>query len=276
MITRQPFSEANELIQTSEGQSLLFNIIDMNKGTYDEPHQHVWHQILYPLKGMLKTQSDGVQFYIPHHRALFIPANTVHESWALNDTKLLGLYLKPNNKRKTPMTSRVLEVSNFFRELILHLNAGFVAQQEVSVEQYRLIDVLYDQIWLDQAIELQIPMPRDRRLTPIVNALLENPSNELTLKNWSIYVGASERTLSRLFKSEVGLSYPLWRQKLRLIVSLQLLEQNIPVQNAAHQVGYHSCSSYIEAFKQTFKFTPQQYKKNSHQLDFSYEQFKTP
>jgi len=269
MITRQTFSEANELIKTSEGQSLLFNIIDMAKGAHDEQHQHAWHQILYPLKGMLKTQSDGIQFYIPHHRALFIPANTEHESWVLNDTKLLGLYIKPNNKRETPTTSRVIEASNFFRELILHLKAGFVANKKESVEQCRLIDVLYDQVWLDQAIELQIPMPQDRRLIPIVNALLENPSNELTLKNWSIYVGASERTLSRLFKNEVHLSYPLWRQKLRLIVSLHLLEGDMPVQSAAHQVGYNSCSAYIEAFKQTFKLTPQQYKQNNHKLDFS-------
>jgi AraC-like DNA-binding protein/quercetin dioxygenase-like cupin family protein len=269
MITRQPYSEANELIKTSEGQSLLFNIIDMTKGSYDEQHQHAWHQILYPLNGMLKTQSDGVQFYIPHHRALFIPANTEHESWVLNDTKLLGLYLKPNDKKKTPVMSRVIEASNFFRELILHLHAGFAEQQADSAAQNRLIDVLYDQVWLDQAIELQIPMPQDRRLIPIVNALLENPSNELTLKNWSIYVGASERTLSRLFKNEVGLSYPLWRQKLRLVASLHLLEQDISVQNVAHQIGYYSCSAYIEAFKQTFKFTPQQYKKNNHKLDFS-------
>jgi len=270
MITRQVFSAANELIKSSHAQSVICNVTDMEKGSHDEQHQHPWHQILYPLKGMLKTQSDDVQFYIPHHRALFIPANTLHESWVLNDTKLLGLYLKPNKNKETPNTSRVIEVSNFFRELILHLKSGFVVQQKESPQQSRLIDVLYDQVWLDQAIELQIPMPKDRRLTPIVNALLENPSNELSLKDWSIYVGASERTLSRLFKSEVELSYPLWRQKLRLVASLHLLEQNISVQNVAHQVGYYSCSAYIEAFKQTFKLTPQQYKKNNHKLDFTY------
>jgi len=244
--------------------------MDMEKGSHDMQHQHSWHQILYPLKGMLKTQSDDVQFYLPHHRALFIPADTVHESWVLNKTTMLGIYLKPNKNREIPNTSRVIEVSNFFRELILHLQSVVVITEKESQEQSRLIDVLYDQIWLDQAIELQMPMPKDRRLMPIVNALLENPSNELTLKNWSVYVGASERTLSRLFKNEVQLSYPLWRQKLRLIASLHLLEQDMTVQNAAHQVGYYSCSAFIEAFKQTFKLTPQQYKKNNHQIDVNY------
>ena len=269
MITRQVFSAANQLIQSSHAQSFIFNVTDMEKDSHDDQHQHPWHQILYPLKGMLKTRSDDVQFYIPHHRALFIPANTIHESWVLNDTKLLGLYLKPNKNKDIPNVSRVIEVSPFFRELILHLKNGFVAQQQESPEQSRLIDVLYDQVWLDQAIELQIPMPQDRRLMPIVNALLENPSNELTLKDWSIYVGASERTLSRLFKNEVELSYPLWRQKLRLVASLHLLEQDISVQNVAHQIGYYSCSAFIEAFKHTFKLTPQQYKKNNHKLDFN-------
>lgn len=126
----------------------------------------------------------------------------------------------------------------------------------------RLVDVLYDQIWCESTLALELTMPQDRRLVPIVNALLEVPSLALTLAQWSVRVGGSERTLSRLFKKELGLSYPQWRQRLRLMASLSLLEQGYTVQMTAHEVGYGSVSAFIEAFKQAFKLTPQQYKRS--------------
>jgi len=274
MITRQTIVSSNELIQQNLEQAILFNFIEMESGFYDAVHLHPWHQIIYPLKGMLKTRSGDSQYFIPHHRALFIPAGTRHESWAMSDTTFVGIYLNPVNGRETPLECHAIEVSNFFRELILYLKKMHNDENREPKALSNIIEVLYDQIWTEKAIEFEISMPTDRRLMLIVNALLENPSLDFTLKDWSARVGASERTLSRLFKKELYLSYPQWRQRLRLIISLHGLEQGISVQNIAYQVGYQSSSSYIEAFKQSFKLTPQQYKRNNHELDFKYSVLK--
>ena len=84
--------------------------------------------------------------------------------------------------------------------------------------------------------------------------------------DWSKQVGASERTLSRLFTKEVGMTYPLWRQHLRLISSLNLLETTLSVQEVAFKVGYNADSSFIYAFKQLFKQTSQQYRHSGFKL----------
>jgi AraC-like DNA-binding protein/quercetin dioxygenase-like cupin family protein len=262
--------QANALIDQFHDQSLLFNVIQMKKGFHDGLHQHAWHQIIYPLKGLVKTQAQGCQYFIPHHRAVFIPANTLHESWIVNDTNFIGIYLNPDNHRETPRNCRVIQVSNFLRELILTLKANQPKQPKqpkITPANERLIQVLYDQIWLDQAPAFELPLPTDRRLMPIVNALLAQPELDLTLDDWSAKVGASKRTLSRLFNKQVNLSYLQWRQKIRLTMSLSLLAQNTAVQDVAHQVGYQSVSSFIAAFKQSFKLTPQQYKHNEHEFD---------
>jgi len=268
VISRQTTSTANQLIKNNAQHSILFYVKEMEKGEHDMAHRHEWHQIIYPIQGMLKTLSGGCQFIIPHHRALFIPANTVHESKMINDTTFVGIYINPDNDRTSPLECRVMEVSNFFRELILHIKEQCDDKDHNSNVISRLVDVLYDQVWADRAIEFEIPMPKDRRLMLIVDALISEPKSNLTLKDWSEKVGASERTLSRLFKKEVSLSYPQWRQRLRLISALRILEQDISIDNVAHQVGYQSCSSFIEAFKKSFKLTPQQYKANNHKLDF--------
>ena len=60
----------------------------------------------------------------------------------------------------------------------------------------------------------------------------------------------------RLFQRETGLSFRNWRQRMRLLSSLALLEAGDSVTDAALGCGYDSTSAYIAAFKQLFGATP--------------------
>ena len=93
-------------------------------------------------------------------------------------------------------------------------------------------------------------------------ALQKQPSLELTLSDWALKVGASQRTLSRVCADEFNLSFSLWRQSIRLVLSLALLEENKPILQIALDLGYKSDSAYIYAFKKVFFQTPNQYRKN--------------
>ena len=62
------------------------------------------------------------------------------------------------------------------------------------------------------------------------------------------------------------MSFPLWRQHLRLVSSLNLLETNLSVQEIAFKVGYNADSSFIFAFKKLFQQTPQQYRNSGFKL----------
>lgn len=60
----------------------------------------------------------------------------------------------------------------------------------------------------------------------------------------------------RLFQRETGLSFRGWRQRMRLLSSLQALEQGQSVTQAALGCGYESTSAFIVAFKGLFGATP--------------------
>jgi len=77
-----------------------------------------------------------------------------------------------------------------------------------------------------------------------------------TLQQWARELGCSEKTLMRLFQRETGLSFRNWRQRMRLLSSLALLEAGESVTDAALGCGYDSTSAYIAAFKQMFGSTP--------------------
>ncbi|MFM0327980.1 helix-turn-helix domain-containing protein [Caballeronia glebae] len=67
-----------------------------------------------------------------------------------------------------------------------------------------------------------------------------------------------ERSLSRLFLQQTGLSFRQWRQRSRLLFSLSLLEKGERVTDVAIACGYESMSAFIAAFKEQMGFTPKE------------------
>jgi methylphosphotriester-DNA--protein-cysteine methyltransferase len=61
--------------------------------------------------------------------------------------------------------------------------------------------------------------------------------------------GASERTVARLFRDELGLSYQQWRQQAILAHALPLLTRGQPVSAVAAASGYASDSAFTAMFK---------------------------
>jgi AraC-like DNA-binding protein len=102
-----------------------------------------------------------------------------------------------------------------------------------------------------------LPLPSDRRLRTICSRLLEAPENDDTLDRWSETVGASARTLARLFRQETGLTFGQWRQQLRLVEAMARLALGDSVAHVADQLGYQSSSSFIAMFRREIGETPQ-------------------
>jgi len=258
-ITRQS-KMANLLIREQIGFQVVAKVEEMKKGYIDKWHKHPWHQIVFPFEGLLQTRVADTQFVLPHSGLLFIPANTSHESFVMIDTQFVGIYLNPQLNINCPLIAKAISVTPFIRELILHINHSVINSSISEDEVSRLLGVLIDQICGGDTCNMTLLLPRDKRLMLIFKELMDNPQLNTKLPDWAKKVGASERTLSRLFTKELGMSFPIWRQHLRLISSLSLLETNLSVQEVSFNVGYNSDSSFIYSFKRLFKQTPQQYR----------------
>ncbi|MFP3561286.1 AraC family transcriptional regulator, partial [Paraburkholderia sp. SIMBA_049] len=85
----------------------------------------------------------------------------------------------------------------------------------------RMSIVLLDEMRRAPHEPLHLPMPRDRRLLRIANAILGQPHDSRTLDAWAEWAGLSARTLSRLFVAETGTSFAQWRQQARLTHALE-------------------------------------------------------
>ncbi|MGF1904370.1 MULTISPECIES: AraC family transcriptional regulator [Aliivibrio] len=262
MISNQQLP-ANEMMKNDPLFPALAKVIEMPKGYVDSLHHHTWHQVIFPIKGLLQTQVGSYQYLLPHTSALFVPATLAHESIALTNTTFIGIYINPAYCFKSEEQVRTISLTPFIKELIQEIRRKCL-QVESQTALLGLLQVLHDQMMHNDVVTFQLLLPKDRRLKQIFDKLTETPALDWPLKIWGEEVGASERTLSRLFVKEFKTSFPLWRQQLRLIYSLSLLDEEITIQAIADEIGYHNDSSYIKAFKSYFDMTPQQFRGNSN------------
>lgn len=91
--------------------------------------------------------------------------------------------------------------------------------------------------------------------------MLSYPQNDDIIERWGERVGASNRTVARLFKEETGLSFGQWRQQLGLAEAVARLALDVPVATIATELGYQSSSAFISMFRKTPGNTPQRYLK---------------
>jgi len=107
-----------------------------------------------------------------------------------------------------------------------------------------------------KVLPLHLPMPRDPRLFRICRNILADPANHKTCSQWGGMVGASARTLERLFHKETGFSFGWWRRQVRLLAALDRLAAGEPITSVALDMGYRSPSAFTVMFKRSLGRLP--------------------
>jgi len=216
-------------------------------------HHHDDHQIVYAGSGVLAVTTDAGTWVAPGNRAIWVPAGCVHAHRAHGalELHLLGLPTSANPLGLDAPT--VLSVNPLLRELILTCTRD---PDDDSPERRRLRTVLLDQLRTSPQQPIQIPAPTDPRVRAVCDLLHADPADGRTLAELGRQVGAGDRTLSRGFRADLGMTFPQWRTQLRLYHALHLLADDEPVTTVAHRCGWSSASAFIDAYRRAFGETP--------------------
>ncbi|WP_260854455.1 helix-turn-helix domain-containing protein [Paraburkholderia sp. BCC1884] len=118
--------------------------------------------------------------------------------------------------------------------------------------------LLIEEIREAHTLPLGLPLPADRRLRALCTAMMEDPGSSRTLDEWAPVVGASKRTLARLFESELQTSFGVWRRQLRLARAIDLIGRSVPIVEVAAQLGYANASAFSTMFRHALGVAPSQ------------------
>jgi AraC-like DNA-binding protein len=223
-----------------------------------EPHSHAWAQVAYCASGMLQVTAatgagaEEVTYIVPPSRAVWIAPGARHSVHVLEDAEVRSLYIHASATPAGWAGCRVVVVSALLRELVQALDS-VAATPEGAQREALLSRLVLDEIARADTQALGVPLPPpgtgDKRLRALCEAVLRAPAERATLAQWAAGVGASERTLARLFRDELGTSYQQWRQQAVLAHALPMLARGMPVAHVAAASGYSSDSAFTAMFK---------------------------
>jgi AraC-like DNA-binding protein len=232
--------------------------IDMAEGETFQPHSHEWGQFTYSAKGILTVLTDNGHFTAPPAMGVWVPPGITHDIHPVEPAKFRSLYVAKNYLQGMPDTCTVLIVDALLRNLILEA-VKLPREWDQSGSDWRLMMVILDRIRCAEPAPLHLPLPSNSRLKAVTNSLLADPTDRRTIEQHGSKVGASGRTLARLFKQETGMTFGEWRRRRILMSALERLSEGTAVTTVALEMGYESPSAFIAMFRQNLGMTPTQY-----------------
>jgi AraC-like DNA-binding protein len=238
----------------------------MPADSHFEPHCHGWAQLAYCSTGVLQVSAqqgpdltDEVTYIVPPSRAVWIAPGARHSVHVLERAEFRTLYLHATVTPERWDGCRVILVSPLLRELVGALDTGAQTRERERL----LVAVVLDELRHADPQALGVPLPPpggDKRLRSLCDAVLRAPGQRSSLAEWAADVGASERTLARLFQAELGTGYQQWRQQAVLAHALPMLARGVPVNQVAAATGYASESAFSAMFKAAMGQPPREFR----------------
>lgn len=219
-----------------------------------EPHDHPLHELVWVRGGTMTVRLAERVITVPEGQGVWLPAHTVHSGRTTARAALFTAAFDPDRSPVRLNEAVTVEVTPVLAALLTHLEREDLAADARLRAEAVVFDVLGP-----ARRQLALQVPRVERVGLIVEALIADPTDNRTLREWAEVVGVSERTVARLFRAHTGLSFVQWRQSLRVHQALALVGEGLEVQEISDRLGYSQPSTFIASFKRVMGTTPGAY-----------------
>ncbi|MFE5870745.1 AraC family transcriptional regulator [Streptomyces roseifaciens] len=224
------------------------------------PHRHEQTQVVVPHTGVLAVITAlGTWVVAAPDRAVVIPPGLEHSHRAHTRSLVSTIMLAyPPMRARAGDRPTVVNLTPLARHVLTALSEpDRPARMRSALENVLRYELRSEK---HQSNALSLPTPRDPRLLAMSSALIHAPADGRSLDDHARDLGTSQRTLRRLIKAELGMSFPQWRTLVRLVASLAHLANGESVTNTAHLCGFTSPSVFIARFKEFVHVTPGAYR----------------
>ena len=226
-----------------------------------EPHQHARGQLFGSMRGLLSVGVQEGVWLVPAIHAVWLPPRQIHSGRTHGPFHGWSVYVAESACGDLPQQPCTIRLSGLLREAVLraaHWPAS--ASEPLGGAQAHVANVILDEIRTLPVEPLGLPLPKDPRLQRVARALIADPADDRDLERWADFAAVSTRTLTRRFVAETGFNFTEWRQRARMMRSLEMLAAGAAVTTVALDLGYSTASAFINLFRRTFGETPATYK----------------
>jgi AraC-like DNA-binding protein len=207
--------------------------------------------------GLLTVGTDRGHWVVPAIHTVWIPPRHVHSLRSHGAFAGWSVYVAEAACGLVPAQPCTMRTSGLLREAVRR--AATWRTESLDAGQVRVTKVILDEIRSLPREPMDLLMPADPRLIRIARAIADDLADNRSLAMWANWAGVPSRTLTRRFRIETGFSLGAWRQRAKLMRSLEMLAAREAVTAIALDLGYENVSAFIAMFRRAFGVTPAKY-----------------
>jgi AraC-like DNA-binding protein len=218
-------------------------------------HRHSKGQLSYVEGGLAYIKIGTKTYVVPARHYFWIPAGIDHVLTIGNSAAVLRslfFYADDDHKYAFYQEMGIYPINELLIQMIKYAQKwdGHVQPANEGYEFLRSIKNVLPEISKKQ-LHLALPVTDNERMNEIIDFMNKNLSELLFLNTTGDHFGISQRSFSRLFRSNLGISFLQYLKMIRMIKALELiLQTDQSLSEIAYQVGYNSLSSFSNTFYQ--------------------------
>lgn len=223
------------------------------------PHHHDCGQLIYSGIQAVSVKTLEGYWVVPPSSALWMPVGVAHQVACRSERQMASVYVRQDVARKLWDRACAITVSGLLRELIRHAGRDEFSQTDRH-RQVAVADIILDEMACSKTHLIAPSLPADKRARAAAELFLSAPAKHQSTAELGRAVGASERTLQRLFLRETGLSVRDWISMVRLQKALELLDAGMTIKAVSHELGYEDPGSLVRLFNRILGVTPSKWR----------------
>ncbi|WP_300691638.1 AraC family transcriptional regulator [Chryseobacterium sp.] len=232
-------------------------------------HKHTKGQLSYVEGGIAYITINNRTYVVPARHFFWIPQGMEHIlEIGHTATVLHSLYFYAHDDDSDPFYGRlgIYPASELLIQMIRYTeiwDEKHVTEKDENFEFLIALKKILSKTH-KQPLPIILPSTHNKQMQRITSYLEWNIGEKHTLANVSTRFGLSERSISRLFKSDMDISFLQYLKTLRIIKAIELLlNTDKPINEIADDVGYSSISAFSDTFHEFTQSRPSDLRKSS-------------
>ncbi len=232
-------------------------------------HAHEKHQLSYVEGGIGFLNTPTNSYFLPARHFVWVPAGMRHNVELRSPIIMVrNLYfptdLFPKDHKLRKMG--IYPVTDLIMEMILYTEKWRGGFTKIDSDKYEFLIALRNVLMAVSRVPLPVALPTTKNgsLQTILKYIHLHLDGELKLNLVAKEFGMSSRSLSRLFREEMDISFLQYVKSTRVIRSMEmLLETDMSVSEIAYACGYSNVASLSNVFEQMVHMRPVDFRKRN-------------
>jgi AraC-like DNA-binding protein len=232
-------------------------------------HSHNKHQLSYVEGGIAFLNTPTNSYFLPARHFVWVPAGMRHNVELRSSIVMVrNLYfpseLFPKDHKLRKMG--IYPVTDLIMEMILYTEKWRGGFTKDDSEKYEFLIALRNVLMAVSRVPLPVALPttKNMNLQVILKYIHQHLDGVLKLDLVAKEFGMSSRSLSRLFREEMDLSFLQYVKLTRVILGMEmLLETKMSVSEIAYACGYSNVAALSNVFEQMVHIRPVDFRKKN-------------